>query len=49
MEIRAPEEGGLPKIGTKIAKAFSQKGRHNGSIGDIEGIFQACFAEKSKL
>jgi len=47
MEIRAPEEG-LPKIGSKIAKLHAQKRRFHGSNGDIEGIFPACSAKKSK-
>jgi hypothetical protein len=38
MEIRAPE-GGLPKIGSKIAKHHSQKRRFCWYNGDIEGIF----------
>jgi len=29
MEIQAPE-GGLPKIGTKLAKVFCRKGRFDG-------------------
>jgi len=48
MGIRALE-GGPPKIGTQLANVFCRKGRFDGQIGDIEGIFPACSAKKSKL
>jgi len=41
--------GGLPRIGTKLAKVFSRKGRYDGKIDDIEGIFPSCSAKNSKL
>jgi len=42
MEIRAPE-GGLPKIGTKMAQVFSRKGCHDVNCrywGDFAGMFR---------
>ena len=48
MGIRALE-GGLSKIGTKLAKLLCRKGRFDRQIGDIERIFPACSAKKSKL
>jgi len=48
MGIRALE-GGLPKIGTKLAKLHSRKRRFYGYNSYTEGIFLAGSAKKSKL